>query len=1101
MLANKQSGAALLAFLLIIVTGASYMLVRELNANIRRVQSGPETATALSEAKNALLGWAINHPINPGTLPFPDRIEASNPNYDGDIDCVTTAVANTHLIGKFPWRDIQSTCKDAGSLSGLQTNVFDVNGERLLYAVSKNLVYETPDYPEISLSMLDRTTDWITVRDKNGGVLSDKVAFVVIASGSATGSQDRSAATPTTANYLDSVTIGGTCTGGTVTGGTTYSNSDTDQDFIIYPNSDLTADECDSFNDQLVFVTIDDLMDSLKKRVLSEISNVFSAYHNDYGALPWLSPYFDPKADNRILYGTHTGSDNASSLTDSTADFKDSGVKKGDIVRNVTDGSFSIVTVDNTDTTLTVTGIHLGTGNDFDTDDEYYIVPKDLGNKLDDKADISSSGSSLVDDNQVFQKLDVVPGDIIDNITDSSSGVVDTVSDTTITVRDLTGGTDNDFDDDDEYQVRSYAGKATTTNANPLILDDDHKNFDVMGVSAGDVIVNLKDGSIGRVSTVTQTSLTAASLNFGRENDFEDNDTYILPRFVGIDSTREGLLSFHRPGGYFPSAFTVDWNIPELISAAANATLSTNTSATHTNYVTSLEQYVQTSSGTSGTITVGISDGTCIWTLPEIAECYGEYTDTNFLRGRSTTGTSGTTVIDSGTDFPAAGIKRGDKLANISDGTNGVVSSTSGTNTIVGASITGLTAIDFSAGEGYKVNVATSFSFNTGPESHTLLSGNTFTITELGGIPAAASVGDAIENVDATFGGGIGTITDITGNVITATGLVGGPVTDIFTNEDYIIHYNYVDKRTYAFQTRFSGTTNTSNSNGKRVQDICLGYTACAGSASNVSLPFHNMGSSGTADSADNSSPFTLEDNPGAGVPNFDHLRIRKDYVVANTTDGSNGIITTYIDNHNVSIDDLNDGTNNDFSSGDSYYITAPVVSIKDYDASDNELSNAAISIPSGGAQGSIKIAGIDYYLHPLDIDLNDDGDYNDSGDVEPDIPAWFIRNKWHQYVYIAYSAGEQPGVGTACTAGTDCLVLNIGTNTTNNIRAMVMLSGEELSDQAWTGGSIGNYVDLTENSDADDIFEKQSVSSSFNDNIRVAVSCPSDTTKLCWSE
>jgi hypothetical protein len=693
-----------------------------------------------------------------------------------------------------------------------------------------------------------------------------------------------------------------------------------------------------------------------------------------------------------------------------------------------------------------------------------------------------------------------VPGDIIDNYTDGSSGVVDTLtSDTTITVRDLTGGTDNDFDDNDDYQIRSYTGEATNATDNTLTLDDSHKNFTTMGVSIGDVIVNIKDGSLGRVSTVTQTSLTATNLNFGLENDFDDNDTYLLPRFIGVNGTREGLISFHQPGGYFPSAFSVDWNIPELISAAANATLSTNTSATHTSYVTSLEQYVQTSSGTSGTITVGISDGTCIWTLPEIAECYGEYTDTNFLRGRSTTGTSGVTVIDSGTDFPAVGIKRGDKLANISDGTNGVVSSTSGTNTIVGASITGLTAIDFSAGEGYKVNVATSFSFNTGPESHTLLSGNTFTITELGGIPATASVGDAIENVDATWGGGIGTITDITGNIITATGLVGGPVQDIFTNEDYIIHYNYVDKRTHAFRTRFSGTTNTSNSNGKRVQDVCLGYTGCAGSASNVSLPFYNLGTSGSATSG--SSSLTLEYDPGGGVPNFDHLRIFPDYVVVNTTDGSSGIIMTRDTNKKVTVGQLNDGTENDFDNGESFYITAPVVTITDYDASNNELASAAVSIPSAGAQGSIMLTGLDYYLHSLDIDLNDDGDYDETGDVQPDIPAWFIRNKWHQYVYIAYSAGEQPGVGTACTAGTDCLVLNIGTNTTNNIRAMVMLSGEELSGQAWTGGTIGNYIDLTENTDADDIFDKQSSSGSFNDNIRVAVSCPSDATKLCWSE
>jgi hypothetical protein len=79
--------------------------------------------------------------------------------------------------------------------------------------------------------------------------------------------------------------------------------------------------------------------------------------------------------------------------------------------------------------------------------------------------------------------------------------------------------------------------------------------------------------------------------------------------------------------------------------------------------------------------------------------------------------------------------------------------------------------------------------------------------------------------------------------------------------------------------------------------------------------------------------------------------------------------------------------------------------------------------------------------------------------------------------------------------------VLNVGTNVNDNIRALVMISGEELSGQAWTNGSIGNYFDPAENMDVDDVFEKQSSSSSFNDNIRVAISCPSDATKLCWSE
>ena len=91
--ATRQSGATLLMLMLILVMGASYILVKQLNASVRRATDGVETAKALSRAKNALMGWAINHPINPGTLPFPDRRETSNPKYDGDIDCLSPGLA------------------------------------------------------------------------------------------------------------------------------------------------------------------------------------------------------------------------------------------------------------------------------------------------------------------------------------------------------------------------------------------------------------------------------------------------------------------------------------------------------------------------------------------------------------------------------------------------------------------------------------------------------------------------------------------------------------------------------------------------------------------------------------------------------------------------------------------------------------------------------------------------------------------------------------------------------------------------------------------------------------------------------------------------
>jgi len=73
-----------------------------------------------------------------------------------------------------------------------------------------------------------------------------------------------------------------------------------------------------------------------------------------------------------VSSGTHTGANNASVLTDISADFANEGVEVGMTVVNETDGSQGIITaVTATTITATLTG---GTDNDWDTNDVYYIL-------------------------------------------------------------------------------------------------------------------------------------------------------------------------------------------------------------------------------------------------------------------------------------------------------------------------------------------------------------------------------------------------------------------------------------------------------------------------------------------------------------------------------------------------------------------------------------------------------------------------------------------------------------------------------------------------------------------------------------------------------
>lgn len=1116
MLRNKQSGSALLAFLLILVTSASYVLVKELNASVRRENSGTNTAKSLNEAKNAILGWSISNPVYPGILPMPDRGDGDN-EYDGDSDCYTAGpIGNNLLLGKLPWKDVGSGCKDGGKLAGLQIYAglvdnpstatvnelwTDSAGKVFWYAASHNLVYETPAYPQISLALLETDTNWITVRDKNGCIISDRVAFVVIAPGTAILNQDRSSGAPAASNYLDSITTSGsyTCPDTTVIAdGTTFSNSDTDQDFVSYKGFRTTIDASESYNDQLVFVTIDELMDALKKRVLNEAGNILSAYHNNYGALPWLTAFADPKANDKRLTGEHSGSNNQSNLTDSSSNFSQWGVAADDVVWNITDGSYGIVTAVSTNTLTISGGLSLGAENLFDTDDEYYVEVTSAATSFTGTAGAGSSALNLVDATKDFDVLDVRTGDILENITDGSSGVIETVSTTQLSVSSLSGGTNNTFTSADVYQLRTSIGRATSdSDANSLTLDDTSVDFTVMGIQLGDLVRNITDGSYGRVTAVTANRLTVAELNLGTNNTFSNNDYYVLPRFNGTTDTRRGMFSFHEAGEIFHTGFSIDWK-----AEAADGSTVASTQPT----VDPKSQYADTSNGikewaersdsdNSGTITVDETDGQCVWINSAIAECKGLYVDTVFLSGTATS-ESGDYFYDTSQDFDAAGVYEGDKVENLTNGTKGLVDSASSTG-VHFANINGQTAFSITAGDRYRISIAAKRIEHT----------------------ADANTDTSIYRVYDTA-----LSSDITAQwccVSSATAGSSGFVL-VDTNVDFIALGMEVGKLVYNANIGTYGTITSVDSSTQLTVATLGGYPAISFSVGN----FYQLVNATSSKITINDSVVENNSSDGVGlITNFgynysmnglffeysplngggednidpgDSYRILYDFVdrreyefkvrINSASSVNGGFNETTINNirkRNVCLGYDTDcsGSGSDTTiPGDSI---TPMVTIRDYNSSDVLVGDARTIVPSAGSTGRVKAAGINF------LQSENNGD----------IPDWFVDNNWHQYVYIAYSAGEQPGVGTACTAGADCLVLNIGTNVNNNVRALVMLSGEELSGQAWTAGSIGNYIDLAENTDADDIFEKQSASSLFNDNIRVAVSCPSDATKLCWSE
>ncbi len=111
---------------------------------------------------------------------------------------------------------------------------------------------------------------------------------------------------------------------------------------------------------------------------------------------------------------------------------------------------------------------------------------------------------------------------------------------------------------------RSPQGAATGGSATSLV--DAGTDFLVAGVSDGDLVRNLTDGSIGPVATggVTATTLTLEGLIGGTTNTFVAGDTYVVSapdKFHGDPGAAvDGMLPLHFPNEVFQTGFTVNWN-------------------------------------------------------------------------------------------------------------------------------------------------------------------------------------------------------------------------------------------------------------------------------------------------------------------------------------------------------------------------------------------------------------------------------------------------------------------------------------------------------------------------------------------------------------
>lgn len=273
----RQGGFALIMLLAILVAGSLYLAVSRLDANqVQRERDGV-TTRALAEARAALIAYAVAVDLSsgskrPGDLPCPDR------NDDGQKETSCGNAAGTtgqaQRIGRLPWKSL-----------GLP-DLRDGSGERLWYAVSNKFKENTR-----TDSLNSDTTGTITVRDNAGNILFDGggatgVVAVIIAPGPPLRRQDGLQQDRSGTNiddplhYLDNIAT---------EDNTNFVDGDVNgfsPGPVVDTSGNVTA------NDRIVFITRDEIMAAIEKRVTGEVMNClanYAAVPANGGRYPWAA--------------------------------------------------------------------------------------------------------------------------------------------------------------------------------------------------------------------------------------------------------------------------------------------------------------------------------------------------------------------------------------------------------------------------------------------------------------------------------------------------------------------------------------------------------------------------------------------------------------------------------------------------------------------------------------------------------------------------------------------------------------------------------------------------------------------------------------------
>lgn len=251
-----------MAFLLIVVSISAYLALNKLNADLIVVNNATRTALALNTAKEALISFAVTYPDRsargPGYLPCPDK------NNNGAAQPSCSLTGSNPTTGWFPFETVE--------LPELR----DGSGARLWYALSG--LYRSSQ--QFSSAVLNSESPGELTVDGRANIVA-----VIISPGEPLANQNRTAA-DNAADSMQHYLEGDNAVRNT--------NFITTLGAAVRQNGEYDTGGNYVFNDQLVFITQQELMAMAEKRVLGEVAHALSDYQSRWDSYPWLSSFADP---------------------------------------------------------------------------------------------------------------------------------------------------------------------------------------------------------------------------------------------------------------------------------------------------------------------------------------------------------------------------------------------------------------------------------------------------------------------------------------------------------------------------------------------------------------------------------------------------------------------------------------------------------------------------------------------------------------------------------------------------------------------------------------------------------------------------------------